>query len=188
MKRLVIVIIVLVAVLLTGCFSLSKTTQSGQSTTTSEATTQTTTARVTNTETRPTKATTKTTTKATTTVAPTTTETYTRDELEEICENYKYKDIARMPDDYEGELIKFVGTVIQVMEYDEYTMLRVAENDDYDTVWIVFYTRPSGQPRVLDDDTVTVYGVCMGLYTYEATSGANISVPGALSEYVFIKP
>ena len=43
-----------------------------------------------------------------------------------------------------------------------------------------------GEPRVLKDDTVTVYGVCAGLITYETTIGSSLSIPGMGSHQIVI--
>src|SRR5699024_4279095 len=51
-----------------------------------------------------------------------------------------YDQLARTPDDYEGEKVKFSGKVLQVMEGNGSTVqLRMAINDDYDKVIYVEY-------------------------------------------------
>jgi hypothetical protein len=99
----------------------------------------------------------------------------------------EYKAYARDPDKYKGDLIKITGTVIQVLEGDGTVDLRVAQNDDYDKVWYVEYFPEPGDSRVLEDDTVTVYGYYFGILQYESTSGATISVPAIVANNVDIK-
>lgn len=62
-----------------------------------------------------------------------------------------YDQLARTPDDYLAEKVKFSGEVLQVMESDGYTAIRLAVNGDYDNV---IY----GQ-----------YESSTGLFTYEST-------------------
>ena len=88
-----------------------------------------------------------------------------------------YDKLARTPDDYEYEKIKASGEVIQVMEGDGETQLRVAVGGDYDTVLLVYYDSSIVDTRVLEDDNVTLYGISQGLYTYESTMGGDITVP-----------
>lgn len=88
-----------------------------------------------------------------------------------------YDKLARTPDDYEYEKIKASGEVIQVIEGDGETQLRVAVGGDYDTVLLVYYDSSIVDTRVLEDDNVTLYGISQGLYTYESTMGGDITVP-----------
>lgn len=88
-----------------------------------------------------------------------------------------YSQLARTPDDYVGKKVKFTGKVIQVVDGGNEINLRVAINNDYDSVILVYYSPNITNTRVLDNDTVTLYGVSNGLHTYESTMGGNITVP-----------
>lgn len=89
-----------------------------------------------------------------------------------------YDQIARTPDDYLLEKVKFSGKVIQVMEGDDTTnQLRVAINDNYDTVMLVEYEKDILDSRILEDDYINMYGYSMGVITYESTLGGNITIP-----------
>jgi len=57
----------------------------------------------------------------------------------------------------------------------------MALNDDYDKMLYVIGVTEGG--RILEDDTVTVYGVTQGLYTYTSTMGAQITIPEVLAMY-----
>lgn len=89
-----------------------------------------------------------------------------------------YNQLARTPDDYMGEKIKFRGKVIQVMEGDETTQIRLAVGEDYDTILFGQYDSTIVDSRILEDDIITVRGISTGLLTYESTMGGNISIPG----------
>ena len=88
-----------------------------------------------------------------------------------------YNQLSRTPDDFMGEKVKFKGKVIQVMEGGSDTQLRVAINSNYDTIALVSYTSNIVSSRVLEDDQITLYGVSMGLYTYQSTMGGYITIP-----------
>ena len=89
-----------------------------------------------------------------------------------------YDQLARTPDDYLAEKVKFKGKVLQVMEGDGYTAIRLAVNGDYDNVIYGQYSSDAVKSRVLEDDNITVYGTSTGLFTYKSTMGGQISIPG----------
>lgn len=92
-----------------------------------------------------------------------------------------YNQLARTPDDFEFEKVKFRGKVIQVMEGDSETQIRLAVNSNYDT--IIYCGIPkelTSNNRVLEDDVITVYGVSYGLLSYKSTLGGTITIPSVL--------
>ena len=64
-----------------------------------------------------------------------------------------------------------------MIEGDSEINLRVAVNDDYDKVVLVYYPKTLLSKRVLEDDQITLYGTSRGLYTYESTMGGEITIP-----------
>lgn len=98
-----------------------------------------------------------------------------------------YKDVARNPDSYTGQKLVFTGRVLQVIEGTSETDLRIATDGSYDDVVFVGYD-PSilNGTRVLEDDSVTVYGTCIGQYSYTSTLGGKISLPGLYADNVVI--
>lgn len=97
-------------------------------------------------------------------------------------EKVDYKSVARNPSKYEGKKIRITGKVIQVIEDDVSPTYRVAQDSKYDRVWLVSYTRLiDDEPRILDDDRITVYGVCKGLVTYKTITGATMTIPAIQS-------
>lgn len=92
--------------------------------------------------------------------------------------SYTYDQLARNPDTYTGNLAKVSGKVLQADSAgsDTYYM-RLAMNSDYDTVIFVTYPKGIIDYRLLEGDIVSVYGTCMGVYSYEAVSGATITIP-----------
>lgn len=93
-----------------------------------------------------------------------------------------FKEISRDPNAYKGEYYSFTGKVVQVLEGSDYggtttTQMRIATKGNYDDVVYVTYERPNNDKRILEDDRVTVYGVCDGLYTYETIMGGSVTLP-----------
>lgn len=97
-----------------------------------------------------------------------------------------YTSVARNPDYYEGQLITTTGKVIQVLENGQEVQLRLQEETDNwedDYVWYVFYTRTSGEPRILEGDTMTIYGENVGTVSYETVMGNIVTIPAILMKY-----
>lgn len=93
-----------------------------------------------------------------------------------------YDQLARTPDDYEFEKVKFYGRVVQVIEEDDETYLRIATKPTkygtyHDDIILASYLSSITPSRVLEDDMVTIYGWSMGLTSYESTMGGTITIP-----------
>ena len=99
-------------------------------------------------------------------------------------ESVAYNDIARNPDSYIGKQVVFTGKVLQVMESSTEIDLRVATDGGYDDVVLAAYDPDLLDFRVLEDDQIKFYGMCLGLYTYTSTMGAEISIPAVYCEQV----
>lgn len=107
----------------------------------------------------------------------------------EDCKTYTYKEIARDPDSYKYEMAKFKGEVIQVLEDGNYVALRVnitKTSWGYTDTIYVMYERKPGEPRILEDDIITIWGFLDGLYTYESVLGAEITLPWFIAEYLTV--
>ena len=109
-----------------------------------------------------------------------------------VYQSLDYKAISRDPDTYEGNLYKFDGKILQVMEEAQgdgttFVTLRVATKGGYDDVVLVGYTRSAGEARVLEDDRVTIHGTSHGLYTYETVMGAEMTIPLIIADTVSVK-
>jgi FtsZ-interacting cell division protein ZipA len=88
-----------------------------------------------------------------------------------------YNQLARTPDDFEFKKVKFRGKVIQVIEGDGETQIRLAVNDNYDTILYAAYESDIVKSRILDDDMITIMGISGGLLSYESTNGGTITIP-----------
>ncbi len=88
-----------------------------------------------------------------------------------------YDDLARNPDDNEGENVTLSGTIIQVLEGTSSSQYRLAVDDDYNNIVLIDIPEELLESRVLEDDVLTIYGESEGTVDYESTMGGNITVP-----------
>ncbi|SES28235.1 coiled-coil domain-containing protein [Salipaludibacillus aurantiacus] len=95
-----------------------------------------------------------------------------------------YDQLARNPDDYLFEKVKFDGKVVQVIEGEGITQIRLAVNDNYDTILFAEFDASVVDSRILEDDRITIMGLSTGLITYESTMGGQISIPGVSIEQI----
>lgn len=109
--------------------------------------------------------------------------TETKEEYIASCQSLSFEDLARNPDNWKGTRLSYVGQVIQVIEpsYGETVTLRVNVTEDEYGWWedtiLATVDIPEGNDRILEDDIITFYGECDGMYTYESIFGESISVP-----------
>lgn len=92
-----------------------------------------------------------------------------------------YDQLARTPDKYIGKSVKFSGKVVQVIEAGTEVQMRLAVNNNYDTM--LYCAVPKSEmngSRILENDNITIYGMSNGIITYESTLGGKISIPSVL--------
>ena len=115
----------------------------------------------------------------------------------DACEKYGFSEIARAPGQYKGKMAKFTGEVIQVQQEmllgKIYYVMRVniTKTGNYytyytDTIYVT-YTADEDDPRILEDDIVTMYGELQGEKTYTTVMGASVTIPSFSAEYIDIK-
>lgn len=92
-----------------------------------------------------------------------------------------YEALAREPEQWLFADVAVTGVVVQVMErqYENQLRLRLDGGDV-----LVSYSRGAGQPRLLEQDTVTVYGRSLGTATCETVSGGQETMPILEAEYL----
>ena len=96
-----------------------------------------------------------------------------------------YDNLARTPKDYMSREVTYYGEVIQVMEDDKLTELRVAINDNHDTImYCVVPTSILHDSHILEDDKVNIYGITSGLKSYESTMGGKITIPSLVVTHI----
>ena len=99
-----------------------------------------------------------------------------------------FETLSRNPNEHKGKKFKFTGEVIQVQEpsFDNTVELRInitKETYEYidsvtwkDTIYATVEIPPDSD-RILENDIITIYGTCDGLYSYTSVLGAKISLP-----------
>lgn len=104
------------------------------------------------------------------------------------CAAYSYEQVARNPDQYEGEYAKFRGKVIQVLESYGYYTLRVNITQGRyswsDTIYVTYDAGTGTENRILENDIITMYGHMAGMYTYTSVLGASVTLPHFIAEYI----
>ena len=96
-----------------------------------------------------------------------------------------FDQLARTPDNYFYTKVKFSGKVVQVMEGDGATQIRFAVDDDYDKIiYAEISSDLADNNRLLEDDYATLFGISMGLLTYESTMGGEITIPSIVVDKI----
>lgn len=110
----------------------------------------------------------------------------TEADFKAACVAQPYTDLARTPDSYKNMKIVITGKVVQVMEKSNGAQYRIAVDGNYDQMFYADYTGSFGQGRILEDDTVTLWGTYDGLMSYNSTIGGKITVPSLIAKYYLI--
>ena len=97
-----------------------------------------------------------------------------------------YARLKKNPDRYAGEYVKYTGEIVQILEGNGMTNIRLSvtkESYGYSFNDIVFIEYV-GYTDFIDGDIITIYGEVYGNYTYESQAGYQISLPGILADEV----
>ena len=101
-----------------------------------------------------------------------------------LCNTVPYDSLLRSPGKYEGEYVKVTGKVFQIVnEADnalQYSIYFVRSNGNLYMVRIDNY---NSDTRILEDDTITIWGTFDKIYTYETVRGSANSIPQITAEY-----
>ena len=110
-----------------------------------------------------------------------------KESYKRACKTIAYDSLARTPDTYKGELVKFSGYVVQALDASsalEYSVYRVATSGRYNNVVYVLVDNYGSGTRILEDDYITFYGVYDGVYTYKTIMGGSVTIPKVTAKYV----
>lgn len=101
-----------------------------------------------------------------------------KNELKEQAEKVAYKEYAKYPADYEGKLLYAYGRVYWINEYENGQIEgAVYLNGRYNDMLYFTYWLPKTEARILENEKVEIWGIFDGLYTYEAVSGQQVTLP-----------
>ncbi|WP_437832575.1 hypothetical protein ACQRXC_23735 (plasmid) [Niallia taxi] len=98
----------------------------------------------------------------------------------------KYAQFKKNPDRHTGEYVKYEGQIIQIMEGDDLTQIRLAVTQDSfgwnsnDLIFVEY----DGLTDFVEEDVVTIYGEVYGSYNYESQAGWDITLPAVLADTI----
>lgn len=103
------------------------------------------------------------------------------------CVEVTYDQIAREPNKYKGTYVKLKGDIVQIQDNGSSAVLRVniTEDEYNDIVW-VNYSYAANEKKLLQDDTINIWGLSKGETSYTSILGAKITVPEVDAEYIEI--
>ena len=88
-----------------------------------------------------------------------------------------FNQLAREPDKYTKEKVKFYGQIIQTMEEDGRIVIRLIVDGVSSQVIVGMYDKNIISYRLLEGDWITIYGVSYNIYTYVGAAGTQVSAP-----------
>jgi Bacterial Ig domain len=97
-----------------------------------------------------------------------------------------YKQFNKNPDRLKGEYVKYTGQILQIMEGEGRTQIRLAVTQTsygWDVNDIVF-VEYDGLTDFVDEDIVTIYGEVFGAYSYTSQAGWEITLPAVIADSV----
>lgn len=114
--------------------------------------------------------------------------TVSENDFKNSCATIDYTTLSRNPDKYKENNYVFTGEVIQVQEssWSDTVDLRInVTQKTYEYIDDTYYTDtvyctveiPDGEDRILEDDIITFWGTCDGLYSYTSILGSSVSLP-----------
>lgn len=98
----------------------------------------------------------------------------------------EYAQFKKNPDRHTGEYVKYEGQIIQIMEGDDLTQIRLAVTQDSfgwnsnDLIFVEY----DGLTDFVEEDVVTIYGEVYGSYNYESQAGWDITLPAVLADTI----
>lgn len=109
-----------------------------------------------------------------------------KEKLKASAKEIRFAELEKNPDKYAGEFVKYQGEIIQIIEDDVYTNIRLAVTKTsygYSSSDII-YVYCIGTTPFVKGDIVTVYAGIEGSYTYESQAGFQITLPLLFAEII----
>lgn len=88
-----------------------------------------------------------------------------------------WEDMARDKNGKIGNYARLSGKILQVINGDGYNQYRMAVNSDYDKVILIQISKTMLDTNILEDDLITVEGMCTGNISYKTVLGAENTIP-----------
>ncbi|MEA4922168.1 MAG: hypothetical protein VB031_02235 [Eubacteriaceae bacterium] len=95
------------------------------------------------------------------------------------CKTISYDEMNRHSEKYEYDDVTAKGYVLQTLGTDgeDWVNLRIATDDWYNDILYIIYKPKAAEDKVLEGDTVQVWGEFHGMYEYKSTDGEKVQVP-----------
>lgn len=100
------------------------------------------------------------------------------------CEKIPCEDVLRNPDDFYGRYTAFSGKVFQIVEEDGDRAAFLLDTGEEHGIAYITYYRNYGEGRILEGDSVTVYGQFYKLTSYTSMLGTTNTVPELLAQFM----
>jgi PKD repeat protein len=112
--------------------------------------------------------------------------TMSEEYFKKSCENVKYGDLLRNPDDYLSKPIHVKGKIVQFLSNEEFHFNITRGSYGYwdDRAWLVLNNPP--EENIIEDDIVEVWGFGGGNQEYETAIGGTNTIPVIFAQYVEI--
>lgn len=110
--------------------------------------------------------------------------TMSESKYKEMCKSISYDALLRNPGKNKGKYIKVTGTVFQVVSEASSPLYYSAYFIRSDgNLYMIKLDNYGSESRILEDDTITVWGTVDEIYTYETVRGNSNTIPQIMAKY-----
>lgn len=102
------------------------------------------------------------------------------------CEALIYDDLIRYPENNKGKQIKYIGSVVEVIDNGEYFSEYVVDTHVNELVYLIYPHVKENDVRLFEDDIILFYGESTGLYDYTNASGEAKTLPKIQARYIVV--
>jgi len=102
------------------------------------------------------------------------------------CQPIEFRALEKNPDSYKGQKYRTQGQVVQILEGDTKTDIRLnVTPPQYGSYWDdTIYVTYNGKTPALDKSIINIYGDVQGKYSYTSQANYNISLPLIEAKYI----
>lgn len=102
----------------------------------------------------------------------------------ENCQLLNYTDILRNSDSLWGATYSLSGSVFQITKQEDTYVEFLLDTKSKEEYVYVLYFYKDGDPKILENDELTIYGTFYKLFDYVSPLGTNHSVPQISAEFI----
>lgn len=112
-------------------------------------------------------------------------------EYKENCKTISYEELMRNPENNNGEFVKYIGKVVQIVSEGDYFSEYRIDITYYgygfsDTVYVIFPHEEENNVKLIEDDLVSFYGTSSGMYSYTSALNSTVTLPRITARYMEI--